>query len=177
MKPVVCELRKRDLQSIVYLDDWLHSGDNLEKCHRNVEATKSLLKSLGFLINKRKSMLKPSTRCKYLGFMLDSTRRTMELPQEKKERILMLVTEFERLQWCKIREFAQFVSTLTAACPAVAYGWIYQKLFERQKYLALLLNRDDFDSVMYLPEELKGDFDWWKRNILESNNPIRLNSY
>lgn len=43
--------------------------------------------------------------------------------------------------------------------------------------MALLLNKDDFDSVVYLPEELKGDFDWWKRNILESNNPIRLDSY
>lgn len=102
---------------------------------------------------------------------------TIELPLEKREKILCLVKDFEKMRYCKIRDFARFVGILTAACPAIAYGWVYQKLFERQKFLALLLNNINFDSIMYLPELLRDDFLWWKNNIMLLSNPIRLESY
>lgn len=76
----------------------------------------------------------------------------------------------------KIREFAQFVGTLTAACPAVTYGWLYTKLFERQKFLALI-NNQSYDAKMKINPSLLEDFSWWKIIINYVNNPIRTHRF
>ena len=49
----------------------------------------------------------------------------------------------------KIRFFAQLLGCLVAACPAVAYGWMYTKQFERQKLLALTKSNGNFDKYLH----------------------------
>ncbi|CAG5107428.1 Protein of unknown function [Cotesia congregata] len=63
-------------------------------------------KSLGFVINKEKSELIPSTICQFLGFRLDSRAMTLELTQKKREHILELIKKFKILDSCVIRDFA-----------------------------------------------------------------------
>lgn len=103
-------------------------------CTENIRLTRRKLESLGFSINKEKSNLTPSTRCQFLGFILDSNCMTLELTKQKRKVILSLIKKFKDTEICKIKEFAQFVSNITAACPAVQYGWLYSKNFERQKF-------------------------------------------
>lgn len=109
--------------------------------------------------------------------MFDSTTMSLELPLEKRDRILALLQKFGNLDHCTIRDFAHFVGVLTAACPAVAYGWLYQKSFEKVKFLSLLVNGNDFDSLMYLPQWLQDDFHWWENHIMSAVNPIRHGCY
>ncbi|KAJ8930412.1 hypothetical protein NQ314_016807 [Rhamnusium bicolor] len=92
---------------------------------------------LRFIINKEKSVLLPNTRCKFLGFIFDSLSMNIELPTEKRDRILKWVKYFEARKRCKIRSFARFIGLLTSAYPAVKYGWVYTKNFETAKFLAL----------------------------------------
>lgn len=73
----------------------------------------------------------------------------------------------------KIRDFAKFVGTLISACPAVAYGWLYTKLFEREKFLALQNSNGNYDAIMKISSYLKQDFQWWIDNIATSVNVIR----
>lgn len=84
----------------------------------------------------------------------------LELTEKKRQLILSLIKKFKTLQTCTIREFAQFVGNITAACPAVQYGWVYSKGFERQKYLALLESGGNYDAKMNLPATLSSDFVW-----------------
>lgn len=62
-------------------------------------------------------------------------------------------------------------------CPAVKYGRLYTKEFERVRYLELLRNNNNYDEKIYLPEKLEPILTWWKKNILKSSNPIRKGIY
>lgn len=102
---------------------------------------------------------------------------TLELPETKRQLILSIIKKFKTLQSCTIREFAQFVGNITAACPAVQYGWAYSKGFERQKYLALLKTEGNYDAKMRLSATLRSDFVWWESHISNAINPIKQQKY
>lgn len=175
MKPVLQYLRSLGLISVAYLDDVLCIGSSYTECVLNVTKTKETLESLGFVINTKKSVMEPNTTCKFLGFILDTNRMTITLPEEKKKRIKHKANEFMRKSKCSIRYFAEFIGLLTSACPAVSYGWMYTKLFEREKYLALNFT-DDYNKQMNIKHYLKNEFSWWVENIDSSFSPIRKNN-
>ena len=58
-----------------------------------------LLKKLGFIINNDKSHLEPATKQKFQGFILNSNEMKIELPVEKRDRMLKLIKEFEIHQY------------------------------------------------------------------------------
>ena len=127
MKPVDNILRKQGLISTRYLDDIFCIGSTYESCVKNVTITKRVLESLGFLINKEKSMNFPATQCKFLGFIINSSQMTLELTQEKRKKVVSLIEIFLHKKSCKIRNFASLIGLLIAACPADPYGlsWVY----------------------------------------------------
>lgn len=176
MKEVVSHLRSRGYKSVQYLDDILCIGDTYSECRDNVTETLKLLESLGFVINFDKSSLKPQQKCKYLGFVYDSKTLTMSLPEEKRNHIATLIDRFLRLPRCPIREFAQLIGVLTAACPAAKYGWIYTKILEQQKFLALKIN-NNFDAKINLPSIILDDLNWWSKNISTTFNSIRAQAF
>lgn len=93
------------------------------------------------MINYKKSEIQPSQIRKFLGFEIDSVEMVLKLPQVKRQRILLMVRNIARKSSITIREFAKYLGVLTScvlqACPAVDYGWVYTKQFEREKILAL----------------------------------------
>lgn len=160
MKPIVRVLRSAGLISTNYLDDYWLMGQSYEKCQYNTMLTKKLLTSLGFLINEEKSTMTPSKQCTFLGFVLDSQNFQIGLPVEKANRVKAEIQRFLNLSRCKIREFAQFTGLLVSICPAIKYGWLYTKFFERIKYLNLKPD-DNYDKFMNLSVTLQPDLSWW----------------
>lgn len=119
----------------------------------------------------------PKTRCQFLGFILDSINKTLELPDLKREQLLHSIKKLRKKKSCSIREFAQLVDRITAACPAVQYGWLYTKSLERLKYLALLRNNGDYKKRIKIPLFLSADLDWREENIKTSINPIKQHKF
>ncbi|XP_066590809.1 uncharacterized protein [Prorops nasuta] len=150
LKPVIVQLRKSGLQSVLYLDDFLLLGNTKMECENNNKITRGLLKSLGFVINEEKSQSTPTQRCKFLGFIFDSAKMTLELPEEKRLSVKKLIDKFSALSKCKIRDFAKFIGTIVACCPAIKFSWIYTKNFEREKYLALITSNGNYNANMVL---------------------------
>lgn len=175
MKPILEYLRSSGLLSVNYLDDFLCVGSSYEECLFNVNTTCTILQSLGFIINNKKSVLIPKNVCKFLGFVFNTKDMTISLPDEKKQRILNKVSALMCKNKCTIRYFAEFIGLLTSACPAVSYGWMYTKLFEREKFLALNYS-DNYNRQMKLSKHLNKEFSWWKDNIETSFCPIRKNN-
>ena len=58
----------------------------------------------------------------------------ISLPSSKQESLLNLVFEMSNKETCSIRQFAQFLGSLVACCPAILYGWLHTKLFEREVF-------------------------------------------
>lgn len=177
MKPVVVYLREKGLTSVLYLDDFLLLGNTHNECLSNVRETLKCLKSLGFIVNYKKSELNPSKSVKYLGLIYNSEKMTVSLPGEKRLIISNLAKRLLNKRECNIREFAQFLGTIASACPAVNYGWVYSKSMEREKWLALLKNNENYEARMTIPEAIKPDLQWWARNIFTTTNPIKESRY
>lgn len=88
----------------------------------------------------------------------------MSLPNDKKQKILVLVQKFMRLPDCTIREFSQLIGVLVAACPAAKYWWLYTKLLERQKFLALQ-KHPDYKAKIVLSDIIVKDLVWWRDHV------------
>lgn len=172
-RPIVNWLRRKNLLSVVYLDDWICFGNTYEEYQYNLSTTIELLELLGFIINNEKSNTIPQNRCRFLGFILNSPTMTIELPEAKGRQILDLLVKIRSAKSCSIREFASLVGCIVAACPAIEYGWMYTKSLKRVKYLNLLRNNSNYSAPMKVPNSLHPELDWWQENILTSHNMIR----
>lgn len=176
LKPVLYYLRSLGHLSVIYLDDFLCIGNTYIDCLDNVNITRKTLIKLGFIINNDKSQLNPAQQCTFLGFTLNTVNMTLTLPFEKKLRIKNNANELLITKKLTIREFARFLGLLTSACPAVKYGWVYTKLMEREKFLALNYSMD-YNKRMHLPNHLKNDLLWWRDNIEQSFSSFQSNDY
>lgn len=177
MKPVATYLRKKGIMLVIYLDDLLCINKTFESCSHDVKIITDLLEKLGFVININKSDLVPSQLKTFLGFELNSTDMTLKLPLKKRLKVLEMVDRYSNKRLLPIRDFAKFLGLLTSSCPAVSYGWVYTKRFERTKYIALQKSNEDYDVNMIIPNYLEPDFSWWKTNIMNASCPIRQNKY
>ena len=177
MKPILCFLREKGYISVLYLDDFLLFGETYQKCLENCTITIKILWSLGFVINFSKSKLIPCQQIQYLGFVYNSCSMSISIPTEKKVKILKLVKLFSSLKTCKIRNFARFIGNLISICPAIKYSYMYTKLFERTKCIALRNARGQYNSKMKLPKNLKHDCDWWIEKIPKALNFIKIDNY
>lgn len=176
-KPVISILRSQGISCVVYLDDFCILGSSEQQCAVNVKITVKLLLSLGFVINFEKSCLKPSQNCKFLGFVFNSVEMLIKLPLEKRIRIRDFVKLLQHKRSIKIREFAKFIGLLISVCPAMKYGWLYTKVFEREKCLALMKSNQNYDAIMGLPSHLKNDLCWWQEKIMVACNNVIKDVY
>lgn len=64
------------------------------------------------------------------------------------------------------------IGSLVSICPAVQYGLLYTRKFERE-FLTLLKSDGDFMAKMKISPHLAGDFQWWTR-ILSNTNQARI---
>lgn len=101
----------------------------------------------------------------------------VKLPIDKKLKTLEQIEKFSSIRKCKIRDFAKFIGILGSCCLAVKYGWVHLEDFEREKYLALERNNDNFESLMEIPCHLSSDFEWWKNNSMTGYNLMRTNIF
>lgn len=176
MKPVVQLLRLAGYISTIYLDDLLLMGRSFNECTKNITMTIKLLTALGFIVNYDKSNLTPSFSCRFLGFIIDSHKLQICLPKEKRTRIRTELLRIMNLHQCKIKTFARIIGLLVSACPAIEYGWLYTKQFERFKYLKLQGHKD-YNKIIHISESLYSDFSWWLRNLGSSVRKIRSEDY
>ena len=82
MKPVLAHLGQQGISPFYYIDDSLIEAETFDTCKAYAHFLVELFPSLGFTINKEKSMLIPSRRISYLGHIIDSTRFKVYLPDE-----------------------------------------------------------------------------------------------
>lgn len=176
-KPVITHLRKLGILCVAYLDDFLIFGNTAEECQINTRLSVELFISLGFIVNKDKSALQPSHSRKFLGFIFNSHNLSISLPAEKRFKINKLLDKFLKKKDCSIREWASFIGLLISICPAVKYGWLYTKIFEKVKIAKLLQHNMNFDANIQLPPKIRPDLYWWKSNIFTSFNDIKRDSF
>ena len=73
---------------IIFLDDILLMAASKEELTFARGTLIYLLQNLGFLINRKKSVLEPCQNIQFLGMEVNSIEMTLTLPREKKGKIV-----------------------------------------------------------------------------------------
>ena len=96
---------------------------------------------------------------------------------DKKLKILKMVEKYLNKRVIKIRELAELIGTLVAACPAVAYGWLFYKQLEMIKQDFLKLEGYESKKNIKISDGAIDELKWWKEYILPAENKIRTESF
>ena len=84
LKPPIATLRNLGYVSCNYIDDALLIARDCNECIWNVKSRIELFESLGFVINREKSVCEPRTKIEFLGLIIDSVTMTISLPDRRR---------------------------------------------------------------------------------------------
>jgi ribonuclease HI len=175
MKPVLGIIRKQGILIVCYIDDIIIIANTRDECLSQINFVLSTLKNLGFIINWEKSNLTPSRQCKFLGFIIDSARFRITLPNEKAIKILCSIESLLRKERPRVRQLAQVIGNLISAVPGIKYGWLYTRNLERNKLKSLKCG--SYESYVSISQESKTELLWWQHHLLAGYNDIRTDDY
>ena len=120
LKPVIALLRTRGISLIIYLDDLLIAAGTYIDCLNHTKQVISLLESLGLRINYEKSIIIPTQKLEFLGFIIDSTSMSLALPVGKIQSIKSSARKLLRTKGTiSIRQLSRFIGLCTSAKYAV----------------------------------------------------------
>ena len=167
-------LRQLGLLSVIYVDDSYLQGNTYDTCLANVKKTITILQFLGFTINFEKSFLESKQEIVFLGLVFNSTKMTITLTDDKKEKIKGLCQNILHDTLITIRGLASLIGNFTAAFSAMPFGKLHYRNLERQKLEALKVSKGDFDKKVIISIASLDDLQWWLDNIMISFRTIRV---
>ena len=159
LRPVVRCLREMGIRCVIYLDDILIMSQVKDLTHQHTWATVDLLESLGFLVNYQKSVLKPAQEISFLGFVLNSKRKEVRLPQSKVSLIQQEARQLLSQERVSARGLASFIGKLSAAILAIYPAPLHYRSLQRLKHRALRVS--NYDSQMTISIPAQQDLQWW----------------
>ena len=168
-------LRSKGYLSVVFVDDTYLQADCRSKCLDNIQATISLLRSLGFTIHADKSILEPTQQIEFLGFIIDSSQMTIKLSEKKTNVLKNKIKSFLAHQKRTIRELASVIGYLISCFPAEPLGKLHYRSLEQFKTSQLRLSKGKFDAKLS-PIPLEGylELKWWLEHIDKSIHRIKM---
>ena len=121
MKPVYSVLRCQGFENVGYIDDNYLKGSTFQDCEKNVSVTVNLLCSLGFTLNREKSVLIPSQSITFLGFILNSVQMTVSLTPTKAMKLQLKATELLHSRSPTIRTVSEVIGLMVASFSGEMY--------------------------------------------------------
>ena len=172
LKPVYSTLRSQGHLSVGYIDDSYLQGNTIQNCQNNIQKTVNVFTSLGFIVHPEKSVLIPTRKLKFLGFILDSERMIVSLTPER----VGAIKEAAKILLVKpnptIRELAEVIGMFVAAFHGCRYGPLHYRQLESDKISALKKSQGDYDAPVTFSNLAKQDLHWSIHNIENAKNPI-----
>ena len=170
-------LREKGHLNTFYLDDSLLAHKTFLGCLENVIDTVKCSLNAGFYVHPEKSILVPTKRLVFLGFLLCTETMTVRLTAEKCDKIKAAITNVLKASQLTIQEVAELVGQLVASFPGVPLGKLYYRQIDNEKSRALKRAGGSFAQNMTLSKRAISDLNWWFCNIdscftkIESKNP------
>ena len=173
LKIPLAVLRKEyGINITAYLDDTLLVFDSQQEALKYGAIAAKLFQDLGFVINIKKSVLRPAKQVEFLGVVIDSEKMTITLPKEKAEKIKDEVKSLLQAETCTIRSLASVLGKLQATASANSFAALHTKEIEKIKNVELKEQGGWFDSVMTVSSEIRMELKWWLQNVKELSAPI-----
>ena len=159
-------LRRRAITLHPYLDDWLARNQNRRKLLEHRQFIKSLINSLGLIINYEKSDLVPAQVFTFIGMEFLTHINIVRVPQARQMKILESVRIFLQKTSVSARDFLSLLGQLKAAADFVMLGRLHlrplqislHKLWQPQKF--------PLDHQIGLTTKILQHLKWWLQEDL-----------
>ena len=160
LKTPISVLRRMGIRLIIYLDDILLMNQSFQGVLSDLNVAMTLLKGLGFLINKEKSEFQPQQRIDFLGYTVDSIEMTLSLPRDKVLKIKETCKEILSDQSVTVRKLAQLIGKLTATNQAILAAPLHYRNLQSLKTKALH-SGGHYDHRVILDQDSITEINWW----------------
>ena len=161
LKPVIAFLRSMGIRLLIFLDDILIMADSLERAAEHTEIAIRVLKSPGFMIKKKKSILKPTQTILFLGFIVNSIKMLLLLPEEKLRKLKSsALSLLENVPTA--REILSFLGQCQAALPALQMALLHFRAIQGDLIQVISPQRDkvNYGKTISLSEGAIKDLFW-----------------
>ena len=175
LKPVAAFLRRKAIRVLIYLDDFLLLAATVEEAVKNTQLVVTLLQSLGFTINLKKSLLIPIQVITFLGFQIDSVCMKISLPAEKANKILYCCRRLLDSQSITLRNLASLLGLLESSRPAIWRAPLHFRHLQSDLIRGLQMNQKSYDALIALSPSARVELAWWLKHTLNANgSPVHL---
>ena len=180
LNPVIALLRTRGISLIIYLDDRFIAAGTYIGCLNHTKQVIPLLESLGFRINYEKSVIIPTQKLEYLGFIIDTTSMALVLRLEKIQSIQSSAREFLATKGTiSTKLLSRFIGLCTSVKRAASQAPLHYRslqflrnsVVKGRRYSPSLHN-----LKVHLSPEALTDLRWWANHLqCHSKTPIHIN--
>ena len=164
MKPVVAALRQQGIRLIIYLDDMLIMAESQALGLHHAASALNLLEGLGFVVNYDKSQLVPSQSIEFLGFQINSTNLTLQLPGEKLRKIRKTCQNLLGKTEISVRELSKFLGLLTSSIQAIFPAPLHYRHLQRLKNTTMT-SEQSYEALLTLDTAAREDILWWRDHL------------
>lgn len=174
LRPVVTLLRSRGIRLIIYLDDILVFNSCKSKLLDHMVVVKSLIESLGFVINLEKSVQIPSQSLEFLGLMIDTPSFSLSIPKAQRSNIFSVCEKLLKEKLVSLRDLASILGKLNWASIAIPYAQAHYRNLQSLYITNSRKEKSDLQFKLELSAEAKQDLDWWMSTLTScSGEPIK----
>ncbi len=140
-----------------YLDDFAVVGPpDSPECQRALDILKRICAILGVPLAPDKQD-GPSAVIIFLGIIIDTIKQELRLPENKLQRLLDTIRQWEHKKSCTRQELESLLGTLHHACTVIPSG----RAFVRRILSLLSIARRRHHHIR-LNREMRSDLQWWK---------------
>ena len=157
-------------QTTNYLDDFLFVSTSEEECNEMVRRFTAICNYLGVPIATEKTEW-ASTRCVFLGIMMDGGHHVLSIPEEKRTRAVNLLTRTIAKRKSTVKELQKLSGYLNFLTKAIFPGCTFTRRMYAKFQLAALKLKPHHHIT--LDEEFKSDAEVWLKFLeLDSGSVV-----
>ena len=173
MKRPVAILRGWGVRLLIYQDDILIVAHDPNTASLHTDWVIIILSQLGFVVNHEKSILTPKQVIEFLGFMVNTTIMTFQLPLPMLTNIKTRCKAMIRNPTCTARQLAALLGLLSFSKTAINLATIYYRTIQFELIRALHASRGNYNHLVTLGTQALQDLKWWISSAITWNtSPI-----
>ena len=151
----------RGIRLLRYLDDWLVLSSSEKKAKESIRELLSLCRTLGIVINEKKSDLVPSQSAKYLGMTIDTGAGKVFPSLARVEKFLTVAERFCSMQSPPAQLWQVILGHLASLERLVPHGRLRMCSLQWHLKMHWSPESDPPSLPVALPEEARRDLSWW----------------
>ena len=151
----------RGIRLLRYLDDWLVLSSSEKKAKESIKELLSICRTLGIVINEKKSDLVPSQSAKYLGMTIDTGVGKVFPSLARVEKFLTVAERFCTMQSPPAQLWQVILGHLASLERLVPHGRLRMRSLQWHLKSQWSPESDPPSLPVALPEEARRDLSWW----------------